>query len=161
MLPMAVGCFDCLLPLLLLAPSADNFWSALGRMMHMIVCSVQSCVGGYGEPLPSKIIAHRSKLFVPRWWKNKVRFYDSMVVFSTRSKASNTLALLLLCSGGVGWWLFDQPVLDSVSVLTPEGLVGRRIMFSCFWSRQNPRPSFSSGGIDFGIYCRLLDDNAN
>jgi hypothetical protein len=36
-----------------------------------------------------------------------------MVVFATRSKASNTLAGPLLRSGGVGLLLFDRPVLDS------------------------------------------------
>jgi hypothetical protein len=56
-----VGCFGCL-PSLLSAPSVNNLWSALGRMMHMIACSVLSCVGGYGEPLLSKIIAHGLKL---------------------------------------------------------------------------------------------------
>jgi hypothetical protein len=37
--PVAVGCLG-LLPFLS-APSANNFWSALGRMMHMLACSVQ------------------------------------------------------------------------------------------------------------------------
>jgi hypothetical protein len=64
--PVAWGCFG-FLPLLLSAPSVDNLWSALGSTMHMIACSVQSCVGRYGEPLCSKIIANRTKLFVSRW----------------------------------------------------------------------------------------------
>ena len=74
---VAPECFD-FWPLLLSALPADNLRSALGRTMHMKVCSVQSCVGGYREPFLSKIIARHGKTvfhnggkedhFMTQWW---------------------------------------------------------------------------------------------
>jgi hypothetical protein len=66
-------CFD-FRPLLLSALPADNLRSALGRTMHMEVCSLQSCVGSYGEPFLSKKLARVWKLLFDDGEKTGDRF---------------------------------------------------------------------------------------